>query len=165
MPAVKLIKHLQYDADDLLSLVANVEDYPNFINLISALRIKKRSNINNFEAEAIVNYKLLRECFKSKVVIDPKKRTIFVKKSGDGGALKSLTNKWVFYDLSDGSTAISFEVDVSLKAFPLNLLVQQRINRYSEVIMKAFENRASELFDKVDKCEIDFIKEIDALGI
>jgi hypothetical protein len=31
--------------------------------------------------------------------------------------------------------------------------------------MKAFENRASELFDKVDKCGIDFIKEIDALGI
>mgnify|MGYP000018709133 FL=1 len=165
MPSVKLIKHLEYDAGDLLSLVANVEDYPNFINLISALRIKNRSNLNNFEAEAVVSYKLLRECFKSRVMIDPQKRSIFVEKSGDGGALKSLMNKWVFYKLSNGSTAVLFEVDVSLKAFPLNLLVQSRINRYSEIIMEAFENRASELFKKVNKCGVDFIKEIEVLSI
>jgi hypothetical protein len=31
--------------------------------------------------------------------------------------------------------------------------------------MEAFENRASELFKKVNKCGVDFIKEIEVLSI
>ena len=165
MVTVRLIKHLHHNADDLLSLVSNVEDYPTFINLISALRVINKRDNDNFEAEAIVSYKLLRERFKSKVEIDRKKRTILVKKSDDGGALRSLNNKWFFYELSNGSTAILFEVDVSLKAFPLDLLVQKRINKYSEIIMKSFEKKALELYEKISESKIDFIKEIKVLGI
>jgi len=79
--------------------------------------------------------------------------------------LRSLNNKWFFYELSNGSTAILFEVDVSLKAFPLDLLVQKRINKYSEIIMKSFEKKASELYEKISESKIDFIKEIKVLGI
>jgi len=46
-------------------------------------------------------------------------RRILVKKADKGGAVKSLENNWIFYELSDGSTLVDFDVDVRLKAFPL----------------------------------------------
>ena len=56
---------------DLLELVSNVERYPEFINLLSAVRISNREAISDtverFEAEANVSYKFISERFNSLV--------------------------------------------------------------------------------------------------
>jgi len=126
-------------------MVADVENYPVFINLISNLRITKKISDTDFEAEAIVAYKMFRETFRSLVHIDREKKYIHVSKAEKGGALKTLDNKWYFHELSDGSTAVDFHVEVSLKAFPLNILVSKKMGSASEVIMGAFERRAAQV--------------------
>jgi len=165
MPSTHLVRHILHPADELLAMVADVENYPKFINLISALRITKRLSDTEFEAEAIVAYKMLREAFKSTIQIDPVERTIRVFKAEKGGAVKTLENFWKFHPLDDGSTLVEFDVDVSLKAFPLNVLVRDKMDKATEVILSAFERRAKEVCKAVNSQGVDVAAQCKALGI
>ena len=135
MPKTNFTRHICHDADELLEMVTDVESYPAFINLISALRVTKRINDTDFEAEAVIAYKMIRESFKSLVHVDRENKFIRVTKAEKGGAVKTLENTWKFHPLSDGSTAVEFYVDVSLKAFPLNILIKDKMGKASDVIM------------------------------
>jgi len=165
MPTASFTRHICHDADDLLEMVANVEDYPVFINLISALRITKKIDDKNFEAEAVVAYKMIRESFKSLIHIDREKKFIRVTKAEKGRAVKTLENTWKFHPLSDGSTAVEFYVDVSLKAFPLNMLIKDKMARASDVIMNAFVARAAQICKPVNSDDMDLADEYKRLGL
>ena len=146
MPSTRLNKRVRVTPEQLFDMVADVESYPKFINLIPSLRITKRISETDFEAEAVVAYKMIRETFRSHIHLDRDENYIRVSKAEKGGAVKTLDNKWYFHELSDGSTAVDFYVEVSLKAFPLNILVSQKMDRASEVIMDAFVRRAAALY-------------------
>jgi coenzyme Q-binding protein COQ10 len=165
MPSASFTRHICHDADELLEMVANVEDYPTFINLISALRITKKIDEQNFEAEAVVAYKMIRESFKSHIHIDREKKFIRVTKAEKGGAVKTLENTWKFHPLSDGSTAVEFYVDVSLKAFPLNILIRDKMDKASDVIMNAFVARAAQVCKRVKSEGMDLAAEYERLGL
>lgn len=165
MPSTSFTRHICHDPDDLLEMVANVEDYPTFINLISALRITKQINETDFEAEAVVAYKMIRESFKSLIHIDREHRFIRVNKAEKGGAVKTLENRWKFHALEDGSTLVEFYVDVTLKAFPLNMLIRDKMDKASDVIMNAFVARAAQICKPVKSEEMDLAAEYERLGV
>ena len=165
MPTANFTRHICHDADDLLEMVANVEDYPTFINLISALRITKTISDTDFEAEAIVSYKMIRESFKSLIHVDRDNKFIRVTKAEKGGAVKTLENTWKFHPLSDGSTAVEFFVDVGLKAFPLNMLIKDKMDKASNVIMNAFLARAAQICKPVKSEGLDLVAEYKRLGL
>ena len=149
MPSTHITKRVRATPEQIFAMVADVEKYPVFINLISDLRITKKISDTDFEAEAIVVYKMFRETFRSHIHINNDLKFIHVRKAEQGGALKTLENKWYFHELSDGSTAVDFHIDVSLKLFPLNALVREKMGRASDLIMNAFERRAAQLCDIV----------------
>ena len=165
MPAVSIIRHIPHAADDLLDMVADVEEYPSFINLISALRITQRLSDTDFEAEAIVAYKMIRESFKSLIHLDRENKFIHVTKAEKGGAVKTLDNIWKFHSLSDGSTVVEFYVDVRLQAFPLNILIKDKMGKASDVIMNAFVARAAKVCEPVETMEMDLTAEYQKLGL
>ncbi|MEP3891973.1 MAG: type II toxin-antitoxin system RatA family toxin [Hellea sp.] len=165
MPSASFTRHICHDADELLEMVANVEDYPTFINLISALRITKQISDTDFEAEAVIAYKMIRESFKSLIHIDRNKKFIRVSKAEKGGAVKTLDNTWKFHPLADGSTAVEFYVDVSLKAFPLNMLIRDKMDKASDVIMNAFVDRAAQVCRPVNSDDLDLAAEYKRLGL
>jgi len=146
--------------EDLLELVADVERYPNFIQFISALRVKNRKasegGVESFDAEATVSYKFISEKFLSSVIVDRTNKTISVDKSGHGGAVKKLKNNWTFHELSDGSTLVEFYVNVSLKAFPLNILLRDKFDKIGNQLMSLFEKKAGLAFEKVGDPELDW---------
>ena len=146
-------------------MVADVENYPEFINLISALRITKKISDTDFEAEAIVSYKMLRESFRSLIHVDREDKFIRVTKATKGGAVKTLENTWKFHELSDGTTAVEFFVEVSLKAFPLNILIKEKMAKASDVIMGAFERRAAKVCKPVKSGKLDLSAEYARLGL
>jgi len=149
MPSVSFTKRINHSADDLLDMVANVEEYPTFIDLISSLRITKQVSETDFEAEAVAAYKSIRQSFKSLVQVDRDKKLIRVTKAEKGGAVKNLENRWVFHELPDGTTLVDFYVDVTLKAFPLNILIKDKFEKASRHIMNVFETRAAQVCDPV----------------
>lgn len=164
MPKTRFRKRVMHRPEDMLSMVADVERYPRFIKFISALRVKNRKQVSEtletFEAEATVSFKFISEKFMSDVRVDHDAKTISVKKSGHGGALKSLENSWKFVELSDGSTLVDFYVDVNLKAFPLNILLKDKFDQVGGQIMKLFEKKAGLAFEKVGDPNLDWEAEI-----
>ena len=164
MPKTQLKRRVMHRPDDMLAMVADVERYPKFIKFISALRVKNRQQISeyveHFEAEATVSFKFVSENFSSDVQVDRQSRTISVKKSGRGGALKSLENSWKFHELSDGSTLVEFYVDVSLKAFPLNMLLADKFDKVGSELMRLFEHKAGLAFEKVGDPELNWEAEV-----
>lgn len=165
MPSAHIVRRLRHSPEGLFGLVANVEDYPKFIDLISALRITKKLSATQFEAEAIVAYKMIRETFQSHVTVDPEQLKITVKKAEKGGALKALLNGWAFYPLEDGSTLVDVLVDVRLKARPLEFLLRDKFDKASVHIVDSFQTRASKTLPVVGSPNYDFMQEFEALGL
>jgi len=166
MPSTQFTKHIKHAPDELLAMVSNVEEYPKFINLISNLRVTKQISDTDFEAEAIVAYKAIRQTFKSLIHVDKEKGFIRVTKAEKGGAVKNLENRWTFHELSDGTTLVDFYVDVTLKAFPLNMLIRDKFQKASVDIMNSFEKRAGEVCSPVEcSALLDLAKEKSRLGL
>ncbi|NNE56827.1 MAG: hypothetical protein HKN36_01850 [Hellea sp.] len=159
MPSTHVQRRVMHRPLDLLNLVADVEKYPEFVDLITALRTSQRRQISEsvetFEAEVNINYKFVSEIFKSHVTVDRGENRIFVKKSGKGGAVRKLENIWHFQELPDGSTLVDFEVTVSLKAFPLNVLLRDKFDKAGAHIMKLFIVRAGKKLETVGDPELD----------
>lgn len=165
MPAAHLVRRIRHRPEDLFDLVSDVETYPQFINLISALRVTKQVSETEFEAEAIVAYKMLRETFRSHIVADRDALNISVKKAEKGGAVKSLLNTWAFYPLNDGSTLVDVVVDVRLKATPLEFLLRDKFGKAAVHIMNLFQERAKQSYAMVGDETYDIKSEMAALGI
>jgi len=164
MPETSLKRRVMHSPQDLLDFVIDVERYPEFINLLSAIRISNRKHasetVETFDAEATVRFKFLSETFKSNVMADRGENRIRVTKAGKGGAVKSLENRWQFRELSDGSTLVDFYVDVSLNAFPLNMLLKDKFGKAADHIMNLFEVKAGQVLEKVGDPDLDWEAEI-----
>lgn len=130
-----------------MSLVTEVERYPDFIPAMSALR-KTKDLPDGFEAEAMINFKGIVETFASRITIDPDARTVRVEKAKSGGPVKKLHNRWKFHELSDGSTLVDFEVDVRLM-FPLESLLRQKFDKAKVIIRNVFVEQAMDHCDRV----------------
>ncbi|MCF6274963.1 MAG: type II toxin-antitoxin system RatA family toxin [Robiginitomaculum sp.] len=147
-------KRLFHKPEDLLEMVIDVENYPKFINFISSVRILKRENLSaSIEApttealtvDVAVQYKFISETFRSLATADRENLCITIEKSGHGGAVRTLTNTWIFHPLSDGSTQLDFTLDVNLKLAPLQFLARGKIDGAAKAIMNAFERRAKQI--------------------
>jgi len=169
MPAAKLTRHARFRPHDLLDMVADVGKYPEFIDLISQTRIGKKTELGagreRFEADAVISFKFLNETFRSLVDVDRNAMRVSVKKPDKAGALKSLSNLWIFHELSDGSTLIEFEVDVRLKALPLEFLLRDKFDKTSLYMIKKFEKRAEAIFEKLPETQLDLQAEVRRLGL
>lgn len=165
MPSAHLIRRIRNRPEDLFDMVADVEKYPEFINLLAALRVTKTLSPTEFEAEAIVAYKMIRETFRSRVQADPSTLNISVTKAEKGGVIKTLMNEWTFYPLRDGSSLVEVRVDVRLKALPLNFLLRDKFAKASVHIVKLFETRAQQQYPKVGESVYNFKPELKELGL
>jgi len=165
MPKAHLIRRIRSNPQELFAFVADVEKYPEFINLISALRKTKEISDKEFEAEAVVAYKMISESFSSIISTDFDALKIEVKKAEKGGAVKSLVNQWQFYPLKDGSTLVDVVVDVGLKSRTLEFLLRDKFTKASVHIVSAFERRAAQVLPVVGDVDYDFTPEMKALGL
>jgi coenzyme Q-binding protein COQ10 len=164
MPATSFLQYVPHAPDCVMSLVTDVERYPDFIPAMSALR-KTRDLPDGFEAEAIINFKGIVETFASKVTINPEARTVTAVKMRRGGVVKSLDNRWQFHELSDGSTLVDFHVDVRL-VFPLESLLKQKFDQAKTVVSEVFIEQAKAHCELVgDPSKIDLVAEATRLGL
>ncbi len=153
MAKIHVQRRLRHNVDDLIAMVADVEKYPEFINLIPAVRIISRTQVSDnceiFTADVAIKYKLIAESFRSEVNVDRDTKTLRIKRAGHGGAVKTLENIWKFIPLEDGSTSIDFFLNVQLKALPLELLIRKKFDKAATYIMNSFESRAKDIYPYV----------------
>ncbi|MEM7728744.1 MAG: SRPBCC family protein [Pseudomonadota bacterium] len=164
MPSTHFVQHVPHAPDCVMSLVTDVERYPDFIPAMGALR-KTRDLPDGFEAEALINFKGIAETFASRVTIDPEARTVVATKMRKGGPVKSLENRWQFHALRDGSTLVDFHVDVRL-VFPLESLLRQKFDKAKTVIREVFIEQARAHCEPVgDGSKLDLVAEATRLGL
>lgn len=141
MPTHAEKRHLPYTQDQLFQLVAGVERYPEFLPWCSAARITRREG-ETFYADLVIQFKVFRERFTSRVTVHPQHQ---VDVEYIQGPFRYLNNHWHFHPVEDGCV-IEFYVDFEFKSRTLQKLIGLLFNEAVSRMVGAFETRARQLY-------------------
>ncbi|MBL0373907.1 type II toxin-antitoxin system RatA family toxin [Rhizobium sp. KVB221] len=147
MPQFETSHIANHTAEQMFSLVADVEKYPEFLPLCEALAVqsrKERDSKTLLVAAMTVGYKAIRETFTTQVLLKPDERVIEVKYID--GPFKYLTNIWRFVDLGDGRSEVHFFIDYEFKSRILGVVMGSMFDRAFRMFTDAFEKRADQIY-------------------
>jgi coenzyme Q-binding protein COQ10 len=132
---------LPYTPRQLFELVAEVDRYPEFLPWCIGARILRRHD-NMLFADLIIGWKILREKFSSKVVLDEPHAIHF---DYMNGPLKYLHGDWRFTEVKSGGTLVEFKVDFEFKSRTLAAVMGGVFSELVHRMVGAFEARARAL--------------------
>lgn len=135
-------KMLPYTEQQMFDLVSDVGRYPEFLPWCIGARIYNRRT-DRFDADVIIGFKMFREKFTSRVLLEEPKR---VEVDYIAGPMKRLYNHWHFSASEQGGCHISFEVDFEFHNRVLEQMIGKMLAEASERMIDAFESRAHELY-------------------
>ncbi len=142
MPTHAEQRRLPYTPEQLFDLVADVERYPEFLPWALACRVRSREG-DTLYADLVIGFKMVRERFTSKVVLDRPRR---VDVTYTQGPFKYLNNHWIFNPTEDGGTVIDFYIDFEFRSRLLQKLMGALFNEAVRLMVSAFERRARQLY-------------------
>ncbi len=134
-----------YSAKQMYDLVADVNEYPNFLPWCIGARLYN-INDDDFYADLIIGFKVFRERFTSHVMLSDNKIKIdYIK-----GPLEHLHNAWHFEDLDEGGSKLHFEVDFEFKNKIFQKVVGGLFTDAVRRMVTSFELRAEEIYQNKD---------------
>jgi coenzyme Q-binding protein COQ10 len=141
MPEHREVRVLPYTPEQLFDLVADVGRYGEFLPWVIATRIKSRSDAE-MVADMVVGFKVFRETFTSRVVLE---RPHHIHIDYISGPLKFLYNDWRFNAVG-GGTEVDFHVDFAFRQSILNTLAGAYFHEAFRKMVTAFETRAARVY-------------------
>ena len=138
---------MPYSADQMYRLIADIEKYPEFLPWCAAVRRRRsvtEGACETVDADMIVSFKVFREKFGSRVVLNPEESKIDV--SYIDGPFKYLTNNWHFKPIDESSCEVDFYVDFEFKSRTLQALIGVVFHQAMQQVVRAFEKRAEALY-------------------
>src|SRR5262249_29879656 len=147
MPKFSTKRRVRHAATDMFKLVADIEKYPLFVPLCSALKVKswtEKDGVTILVADMTVAYKIIRETFTSRVTLDRSSMKIFVEYLN--GPFKRMQNLWTFHRVVDGVCDIEFYIDYELRSHTLAALMGAMFDAAFRRFALAFEKRADEIY-------------------
>jgi coenzyme Q-binding protein COQ10 len=137
-----------HSAEEMFSLVANVEDYPNFLPLCEALKIMRREEDSGGKdvlvATMTVGYGLIHESFTTRVHLDRAARGILVEYLD--GPFSFLENRWRFEPSGANACEVGFYIAYAFRSRLFERLVGGLFARAVERYASAFEARADTIY-------------------
>lgn len=133
----------------MFDLVADVEKYPQFVPLCSALTVKTRAEKDGrtvLVADMTVTYKVIRETFTSRVTLDRQSLTILVEYLD--GPFKRMQNCWTFYSVETKVCDVEFFIDYEFRSRTLAMLMGAMFDAAFRRFAVAFEQRADEIYGR-----------------
>ena len=151
MPQFRSKRRVQHSAAEMFDLVADVERYPEFVPLCERLRVRKRmpggQGIETLVADMTVAYKVMRETFISRVLLDRPNLKIQVEYLE--GPFRHLDNRWTFTPLSDSACEVEFFISYEFKSRVLGMLMGAMFEAAFRRFAAAFERRADAVYRPV----------------
>ncbi len=147
MPKASVKRLIECKKSDLISLVLDIEKYPQFVPFCYDAKIfenKDKGDHKKIIADLTIGKGPFKDTYKSDVVFNKKEDTIIVKNIE--GPLNHLSNNWTFKDKKNGITEITFDIDFEIRNKFLNSLMIVSFQLGLEKIADAFQKRAEELF-------------------
>ena len=148
MPTHSETKTLPYSAQQMYDLVADVAAYPQFLPWCAASRVRSITPDGQksvMDADLVISFKVFRERFTSRVVLDPAQKTIDTEYLD--GPFRYMKSNWGFKDV-DGGCEVSFFVDFAFRNVVLQKLIGVVFNEAMQRVVRAFETRAQELYGR-----------------
>jgi len=149
MPQFSTKRCVRHAATDMFNLVADVEKYPKFVPLCSALTVKSRAEKDGrtiLVADMTVAYKIIRETFTSRVTLDRQSLKILVEYLN--GPFKRMQNRWTFYPVETKVCDVEFFIDYEFRSRTLAVLMGAMFDAAFRRFAVAFEQRADEIYGR-----------------
>jgi len=148
MPSHSEKRIMPYSAAEMYDLVADVGRYPEFLPWNSAARIRSREALPEGRElqliDLVISFKLFREKFGSRVVLDPARRRIETEYLD--GPFRYLKSWWQFADREGGGCEAEFFVDFEFRNFVLQKVIGVVFDEAMRRVVRAFETRSVALY-------------------
>ena len=149
-----MIKHKEehfsrFSAKQLCALLADVENYPEFLPWCTDARVLSREG-NVIIAELVISFGFLSERYVSEVVLvqpksDKANHEIIVNLIE--GPFNELQNRWSFeWDKSQNQTKVVFEIGLELKSLILQKMIDSMFESSLKKMIRSFEARAEKVY-------------------
>lgn len=138
---------VHHSAENMFELVASVEDYPSFVPLCRALRVRRREQKAGHEvliADMTIAYKVLQETFTSRVTLDRANRRILVEYLD--GPFRHMENRWQFRPVGEHVCEVDFYIAYEFRSRSLQLLMGSLFDKVFRRFVHAFKTRADEVY-------------------
>tara|TARA_Y100001960_G_C14729311_1_gene856629 strand:+ start:434 stop:895 length:462 start_codon:yes stop_codon:yes gene_type:complete len=142
MPTHAEVRVLHHPPEMLFDLVADVENYPEFLPWCLDARIRRREE-NLIIGDLVIGYRMFRERFTSTVELSRPNR---IDVTYSDGPFRYLNNHWIFIPKGTDACTIDFFVDFEFNSRVLQLMVESVFGEAVKVMVNAFERRADDLF-------------------
>jgi coenzyme Q-binding protein COQ10 len=147
MPELSTTRRVRHAASQMFDLVADVEQYPEFVPLCQSLRVRKRTKEGGKEiivADMTIAYKLIRETFTSRVTLDRSNLEILVEYLE--GPFRRLNNTWNFRSVEGRICDVKFFIAYEFRSRTLGLLMGAVFDAAFRRFAAAFERRADQVY-------------------
>lgn len=150
MPSFRTTRRVGHSPAKMFDLVADVEAYPQFVPMCTALRVRRRGNEGDVDvvlAEMEVGYKAIKETFTSKITLD--RRNLRIAVEYIDGPFSRMDNRWGFKpdDEPDAPTcSVEFFIDYQFRNRMLGLLMGSVFDVAFRRFTRAFEARANVVY-------------------
>jgi coenzyme Q-binding protein COQ10 len=148
MPQFSTKRRVHHSAANMFDLVVDMEKYPAFVPLCSALRVKSRTDkgegVSVVIAEMTVAYKMIRQTFVTRDTLDRPNLKILVEYLQ--GPFSHLRNRWAFHPTGENSCDVEFFIDYEFKSRTLAALMGALFDTVFRRMASAFEHRADQVY-------------------
>ena len=150
MPQFTTRRKVRHSASDMFNLVADVERYPEFVPLCKDLKLRQRTaseeGIETVVADMTVSFKLVRESFRSRIILDRPELQILVEYLQ--GPFSHMQNRWTFRPAGEKACEVEFFIDYEFKSRMLGLLMGSMFDVAFRRFAAAFEARADQVYGR-----------------
>jgi coenzyme Q-binding protein COQ10 len=150
MPRFSTKRRVRHAATDMFDLVADMERYPQFVPLCSAMKVRncapKADGVSVALADMTVAYKLIRQTFTSRVTLDKPNLKVLVEYLD--GPFKRMQNRWTFRPTGDRDCDVEFFIDYEFRSRTLAALMGAMFDAAFRRFAAAFEQRADEIYGR-----------------
>lgn len=151
MPEFQTKRRVHHAATDMFDLVADIEKYPQFVPLCSALKVRSRDTAPDgaviLVADMTVAYKIIRETFTSRVTLNRDNLRILVEYLN--GPFKRMQNRWGFHPAAEQLCDIEFFIEYEFRNRALAMLMGTMFETAFRRFAAAFEKRADEVYGRM----------------
>jgi len=149
VPSFRSERRVRHKAGQMFDLVADCERYPEFVPLCTGLRVRNRrldgQGRETLIADMSVGYKMIRERFTSRVVLDKPRLRVVVEYID--GPFSHMENIWTFRDEPDGARSlVTFFIDYEFRSKTLAVLMGSMFDNAFRKFAQAFEQRADAVY-------------------
>jgi len=149
LPLFRDERRVRHKAEEMFDLVADVERYPEFVPLCTALKVRSRKpeadGRETLVADMTVGYKLIRETFTTRVTLDKPHLKVVVRYVD--GPFSRLENVWTFKHETEGQgSRVGFFIDYEFKSRTLGALMGAMFDAAFRRFAAAFERRADAIY-------------------